>query len=307
MSAQLRSWASALGGTVSGASILCPGPAHSRADRSLSVTPSLTAPDGFLVHSHAGDDSLACKDYVRARLGMPAFSPEGRPRTAGLQLSAEVLASIGVAAQQAPEPTPSPNTDYARRIWRDSVDIAGSLAEAYLNSRRLELDTGEDWLRVLRFHPSCPFGSERAPAMIALMRDILTDEPRCIQRTRLTSDGSKVDRQMLGPAKGVAIKIDPDADVTHGLCIGEGLETCLSGRLMGLQPAWALGSAGAIASFPVLPGINGLHIFGELDKNGANERAIKECSQRWLSDGHEILVAWPKAGGDLNDEWATPK
>ncbi|MCI0465750.1 MAG: hypothetical protein L0Y57_01910 [Beijerinckiaceae bacterium] len=32
-----------------------------------------SSPDGFLVHSFAGDDALSCKDYVRAKLGLPAF------------------------------------------------------------------------------------------------------------------------------------------------------------------------------------------------------------------------------------------
>ena len=29
----------------------------------------------FTVHSHAGDDPLECKDYVRERLGMPRWAP----------------------------------------------------------------------------------------------------------------------------------------------------------------------------------------------------------------------------------------
>jgi hypothetical protein len=49
--------AAALGGDVSGRdTILCPGPRHSPKDRSLSVKFDPTAPDGFLTHSHAGDD-----------------------------------------------------------------------------------------------------------------------------------------------------------------------------------------------------------------------------------------------------------
>ena len=31
------------------------------------------APDGFVVNSFAGDDAIACKDYVRDRLGLPPF------------------------------------------------------------------------------------------------------------------------------------------------------------------------------------------------------------------------------------------
>src|SRR5712671_4557836 len=75
MSGQLRLWARALGGTVSGMGVRCPGPG----DRALSVAPSATAPNGFLVNSFAGDDPIACLDYVRARLSLPEFSPE-RPR-----------------------------------------------------------------------------------------------------------------------------------------------------------------------------------------------------------------------------------
>src|SRR3954453_2474967 len=46
------------------------------------------------------------------------------------------------------------------------------------------------------------------------------------------------------PESVSAIKLDPDEDVTSGLVIGEGLETTLSARQVGLRPAWALGSAG---------------------------------------------------------------
>src|SRR3984893_11304738 len=47
--------ARALGGNVSGHNVVAPGPGHSRADRSLSVKLDPSAPDGFIVHSFAGD------------------------------------------------------------------------------------------------------------------------------------------------------------------------------------------------------------------------------------------------------------
>ena len=34
-----------------------------------------TAPDGFVVFSFAGDDDIECRDYVRAKVGAPAFKP----------------------------------------------------------------------------------------------------------------------------------------------------------------------------------------------------------------------------------------
>ena len=69
----LNAVARALGGEVSGkSSVVCPGPGHTRKDRSLCVTLSAAAPDGFIVFSHAGDDWRACRDYVAGRLGVVA-------------------------------------------------------------------------------------------------------------------------------------------------------------------------------------------------------------------------------------------
>ena len=79
MNATLHTWAKLLGGEVSGAQVLCPGPGHSAADRSLSVK---IGKDGQpVVHSFCGDDPMACKDYVRATLGMAPFKPNGGRKT----------------------------------------------------------------------------------------------------------------------------------------------------------------------------------------------------------------------------------
>ena len=78
---QLREIASLLGGEVSsGDQVLAPGPGHSQEDRSLSVKLDKDAPDGFVVHSFAGDDSIRCRDHVRERLGLAPFKPNGNGR-----------------------------------------------------------------------------------------------------------------------------------------------------------------------------------------------------------------------------------
>ncbi len=74
----LNEIARALGGEVSTGQVLAPGPGHKPADRSLSVKPSGTAPEGLLVYSFAGDDWQTCLDHVRDRLGLPAWQPERR-------------------------------------------------------------------------------------------------------------------------------------------------------------------------------------------------------------------------------------
>jgi putative DNA primase/helicase len=143
--------------------------------------------------------------------------------------------------------------------------------------------------------------------MVCLVRGIATNEPQAIHRTALSLDGTAINRNgktfrmSLGPTSGGAIKLDPDDDVTQGLCIGEGVETCLSGRQMGYRPVWSVG-LGGITKFPVLPGIDGLTIFGERDEKEQNEKAIQKCAGRWLEAGIETLTAWSLVGNDLNDE-----
>jgi hypothetical protein len=305
MTAQLRAWAAALGGEVSGRGVTCPGPGHSAIDRSLSVTPSATSPSGFLVNSFAGDDPIDCLDYVRERLGLPPFrpgppqkpAPSARHGAAGHKGSGEPAK----AATQSLD-----NYKCAMAVWGDSRDPRGSLVEAYLRLRRLELPR-EAAFEAIRFHPDCWFERERFPAMVCLVRNVVTNEPQGVHRTALALDGTaikrngKTFRMSLGPTSGGAIKLDPDDDVTQALCIGEGVETCLSGRQIGYRPVWAVGLAG-ITKFPVLPGIDGLTIFGERDEKEQNEKEIQKCAGRWLEAGIETLTVWPLVGNDLNDE-----
>jgi putative DNA primase/helicase len=68
----------ALGGQICGGKQLsCPGPGHSARDRSLSILIDANAPDGFVLHSHAGDDWQDCRNYVRQLLGRRAKN--GKP------------------------------------------------------------------------------------------------------------------------------------------------------------------------------------------------------------------------------------
>ncbi len=278
----LRSIARALGGEVSGRQVLAPGPGHSPRDRSLSVRLSWQAPDGFIVFSHAGDDFASCRDHVRAKLGLSHVAPTRRD------------------APVAPAPS-----DHAARIaravaiWNEASDAHGTVVETYLAGRGLELPPGAG---ALRYHARTPWRNDDGsvifvPCMVAAMRTIDGDVLTAVHRTRLTPDGVKLGRRMLGIAAGAAVKLD--ADVTHGLAIGEGIETVLAARQLGFRPAWALASAGAIAGFPVLPGIECLTILAENDD--ANARAVEECARRWHAANREVTVVSPNFGSDLND------
>jgi hypothetical protein len=143
--------------------------------------------------------------------------------------------------------------------------------------------------------------TERRPAMLTAFRLISTDRLVAVHRTLISDDGSKIDRRMLGPVAGAAIKIDDDTDVEQSLTICEGFETGLAGRQLGFRPVWALGSAGAIGPFPVLAGIDALTIFAETDKKGTNKKNARACAQRWVAAGREALIAVPGIAGDMND------
>ena len=75
--------ARALGGNVSGCDVVAPGPGHSRADRSLSVKLDPSAPDGFIVHSFAGD--VNAESMCELHLGSTRDSgdPAGKPQCEG--------------------------------------------------------------------------------------------------------------------------------------------------------------------------------------------------------------------------------
>ena len=263
-----------------------PGPGHSPADRSL-VKIDL-ARDGFLVHSLAGDNPMAGRDHVRDAIGLPREARHERSVSSGRDQveSADLGARIAGAL----------------RLWEDARDPCGTVVETYLRHRKLALSDG---LRheVVRFHPALTYRGARGPAMVALFRDLATNEPCGILRTFLDHDGVKLGRRLLGRAKHAAIKLDPSEDVALGLMIGEGLETGLAAFLSGFRPVWVLGSAGATAGFPVLPGIEAITILGEIDDRGANRRATHACAARWIAAGQDAFVVVPLTGGDLADIW----
>jgi hypothetical protein len=97
--------ARALGGEVRGGQILAPGPGHSPKDRSLRIKLDANAPDGFLVHSFADDDPIACRDHVRAKAGLPAFAPNGhkRARVSEEEIEKTIMAAMAAQADEPPK------------------------------------------------------------------------------------------------------------------------------------------------------------------------------------------------------------
>jgi putative DNA primase/helicase len=281
MKIRLDQLAVALGGQICSGEVLAPGPGHSPSDRSMAVRPTDT---GLLVHSYAGDDWRECRDYVISRINA---RPDDLP------------------VVSAPKISPTASLDqrvrHALDLWEQSRDPRQTSVSRYLKSRGLVLPGDPE--RVIRFHPSLKIDGSTLEGMIALFRDIVTNEPCGIHRTFLNRTGLKVARKMRGRSRGAAIKLDCNEDVSIGLHIGEGVETCIAARLAGFRPTWALGSVNSITTFPVLAGVEALTILCETDDDGASERAAEKCARRWTEAGREVLLVWPRLEGDLADVW----
>ena len=266
-----------LGGAATGRDVCnVPGPGHSPADRSLSIRIDPTDPLGFKVHSFAGVDWRACRDYVAAALG-------------------------GISSQVDRKPHKPRTSGSPVRLFNEASSAKGTIVETYLASRQLALPDRHQ--EVLRFHPNCPFTPDtRYPCMVALFRDIRTNKPTAIHRTALTPEGKKIDRMTMGPKAGCAVKLSADEDVAEGLTIAEGIETALAGMALNFRPAWAVGDAGEMGKFPVLSGIECLTILVDNDTNGTGQARALECSRRWTSEGREVFRVVPTAvGQDMAD------
>ena len=300
----LRELARALGGKAVGGQVLCPGPGHSPRDRSLSVRLSATAPDGFVVHSFAGDDIAVCRDHVRERVGMDRRPRRPKPVVASRPIrplesnAAETRRAAFVREQIA-------------TLGRELVPVHGTPGELYFRDvRRINTDAITDVIQrtnAISWHPSVLFrerghdlDGKRLGAIIAVMTDPATAEPTGgISRTYVHDCRKVAKAKGLGPC-GV-VRLSEDADAIGGLYLSEGLETSLAAMSIGLRPLWSCGSTSIMRTFPVLTGVEALTIIADHDANGAGEHAAKICADRWRASGREVRVFRPGQIGDFND------
>jgi putative DNA primase/helicase len=207
-------------------------------------------------------------------------------------------------------------SEKGQTLWRSCRVIEpGTVAATYLENRRCIIPPGD-----LRWHPALAYYIKDrrepvhvGPALVALVTDVETAEPISLHRTWIAPDGTgKADldnpRRLLWKHRsdGV-IRLWPDEEVTLGLTIGEGIETCLAAAREGLTPVWATISAGNLAEFPVLPGIEGLTVLVDHDKPNpktgrrAGIEAARAVIQHYAAAGFDprgdIKVIFPPSDG----------
>jgi len=278
--------AKALGGSFNGKWINIPGPGHGCGDTSLGFCFEPNQPSGIRIHSFAGDDPAICRQHVINRLK---------------SLSGGALPVIEQKAHPALEQADTATTTKALSVWHAAVGVANTPVETYLAARGCLPAPAISLTGVLRFHPKCPMGGQKVPAMVSLMRDALTGEPTGIHRTALADDGSAKRvmpngmpaKMMFGRAKGAVAMLNNSASV---MGIAEGIETAFSAQKLFEIPVWACMSAQGIAGFPAIHGLDHLIVFADHDKAGIV--AAQTCAARMVSAGIKGAIKYPSKRGD---------
>jgi putative DNA primase/helicase len=269
-------------------------------------------PKGSFVLNVAGDRAGLWYDHA-AKTGGDIIEFIGQQRGCSIgEAIDEALTYLGPsascsssAAAKASQPAESEEDDAARieralHIWSEVQPVRGTLAEQYLVGRGIQVP--DEALNVLGFHWHCPFGERRrAPALVALIQDIITGEPIAIHRRELTPDAAKADSwKALGPKSGGAIRLSRSN--CGDLAIGEGVETCLAGMQLGFGPTWSVIDAGGMTAFPVIDHVGRLTIMADNDVSETGQRAATACRHRWAAAGKAVLFAMPQEPGqDFND------
>ncbi len=251
-----------------------------------------------LWYDHENDIGGDIIDFLEAQLGGDAIAHALRYLGPSASWSSSTAPKTSQPAK--PEEDDAARINRALRIWSEVQPVRGTLAEQYLLGRGIQVP--EETLDVLGFHWHCPFGERRrAPALLALVQDIITGEPIAIHRRELTPEAAKANSWMaLGPKTGGAIRLSRFG--CGDLAIGEGVETCLAGMQLGFGPTWSVVDAAGMAAFPVLDHVGRLTIMADHDVSETGQRAAAACRDRWAAAGKAVRRAMPEEPGkDFND------
>ena len=187
-----------------------------------------------------------------------------------------------------------------RAIWKQTQPLAGSVGEEYLRLRHCALPPPDG---DLRFHAAlyCPEVGHDLPALVARVSTVAANKTIGIHRIWFRRGEAKAVKKMrLGPSdEPVCIRLWPDAAITRGLGIAEGVETALAAA-QAFKPMWSTIDAGQMAKFPFMAGIELLTVFADYDNAGLD--AARAVGQRYMKAGRNANLLRPElAGDDFND------
>ncbi|EJB02297.1 hypothetical protein Rleg9DRAFT_7331 [Rhizobium leguminosarum bv. trifolii WSM597] len=201
-----------------------------------------------------------------------------------------------------------PASERARRLFRMTQPLAGTLADAYLRERGILRASTH---AALRFHRSCYYRdlvtgrTSSYPALIAAVTDS-AGTITGVHRSWLDPEGvgkAKVDdpRRALGGLLGNGVRFCFPANApVPVMAAGEGLETMLSlSHVMPGMPMAAALTANHLAAFRFPPGCRRIYIAADAD--AAGRHGIEGLSRRAQEEGILPLVLSPELG-DFNED-----
>jgi hypothetical protein len=174
------------------------------------------------------------------------------------------------------------------RLWEQGVDVAGTLAERYLQSRKLPVD-----LEDIRFHPRCPHKpkphTEFKPALLVAVRERL--QFTAIQRIFLDPQTAyRTEKVMLGrPGRGAW---RPRLNGTKTLALAEGMEDAAAFRFMHEVVCWASLGNERLSLLDLPDDITEL-IIAE-DNNSAGRAGARKAWTAYRRDGLKLSRKTPR-------------
>ncbi|QRM47167.1 toprim domain-containing protein [Rhizobium sp. BG4] len=253
-------------------------------------------------------------DLIRETCGLIDFRDVAFEARRFLSLPRPEPLSPSRSGSQDPAVVAPPASERARRLFRTTQPLAGTLADAYLRGRGIL--RGPDHA-VLRFHAACYYRdlvtgqTSSYPALIAAVTGP-GGEITGIHRCFLDPAGggkARVDnpRRALGAllGNGVRFCFPLDAPIPV-VAAGEGLETVLSlSQVMPGMPLVAALSASHLAAFRFPPGCQRIYIAADAD--AAGRHAVERLSRRAQICGILPLVLSPELS-DFNEDlrWLGP-
>jgi phage/plasmid primase-like uncharacterized protein len=282
--------------------------------------PGCGGSDRFRFDDREGRGTFICSQGGGEPIAGDGFTLLQHVHGCGFASAAEMVAtSLGLQHGRLPDPAPAPQAEKPRQERRSRLTATeyqrwlaaqpiteNDPAGRYLYGRGCALPQADGDLRWSAKVRHWPSGYE-GPALMALVTDYRTCEPVTLHFTWIKPDGSgKADvdpnRLTLPGYTNVGVcRLWPDAEVTMGLAVAEGLESALT-VARGFQPVWATLNAGNLAKLPHLPGIEALTVVADADDAGT--KAATACANRWCEAGAEVRV-WraQQEGADPNDVW----
>jgi len=206
------------------------------------------------------------------------------------------------------QPVDRPAGERARRLFRMTQPLSGTLADSYLRQRgilRASLHPA------LRFHPSCYYRdlvsgrTSSYPALIAAVTD-QAGTITGVHRTWLDPDGegkARVEdpRRALGGLLGNAVRFHfPVGGPVPVMVAGEGLESMLSlSHVMPAMPVVSALTSSHLSAFRPPTGCR--HLYVAADADAAGRHGIEGLSRRVQALGILPLVLTPELG-DFNED-----